>query len=132
MKTKKIKISLMLGVMVSMNSFAGMPVVPPPNVSSSMPAVHGNPQIPELYTREEVAEIVQKANLVGRVFSDKCDAASKKDKAVCLDDIKLLFSKKPLAFRVIRPDMAVTMDFSPSRININLNRDGAINSVQIG
>lgn len=38
----------------------------------------------------------------------------------------------PAAVRVIRPGMAVTMDYSPSRLNIEIGADGRIVRVTCG
>ena len=45
-------------------------------------------------------------------------------------DLETIRFNKPV--RVIRPGMAVTMDFSPERLNIQIDREGRISQVTCG
>lgn len=59
------------------------------------------------------------AGLVGKPYSASLEAEAKKQSGLT-------------NVRVIRPGMAVTMDFRPDRLNIDVNEQGAVTGFRCG
>ena len=62
---------------------------------------------------------------------DKCE--SLKENETCTEKVKSLINlPQAKHFRLIKPNMAVTMDYSPNRVNITVDKDSKITEITIG
>jgi len=100
--------------------------------SLSLPAPSLAPDTtPVPYSDPEAAALAANSELLGKKFHAACSPYLDKQIDVCLEEIKEKF-KKTRAWRIIYPHSLVTLEYSPSRLNIILDKDGYITEIKIG
>ena len=90
-----------------------------------------NQESPSMVNPNLLEDVVKKENLIGKILSSDCEKV--KPNEICELKLKQIIKVTNVqAYRIIKPKMPVTMDFSPNRVNVTLDKDSKIIHINIG
>lgn len=90
-----------------------------------------NTMFPKALVKKEV-DSVAKEKMLGKAYDKNCTTASTKSTALCATTVQSFFPETKIAVRAVGEGEAITMDFSPNRLTIHLDKEQRIKAVEIG